>query len=382
MTLRERILSVYRGERPDVVPYMLDLSHWFYHRFHRRWDLSITYERPETELIDYHRRNQVGFYLPNLAPFYRTRYVGDVRVTTRKETVGGEPAITWRLETPSGGIERTRIWNERTYSWQIDRWGFDDEKGLRVFREAMCARRYEPDWDKYRAWDECVGDGGVVYLIGGYSAMGALLNNWMGIEGVSYATVDFPAALHEAVDAVNANMLELVDLLCTAPGEVVFFPDNFSGDVQPPAFFDRWSRRYYAEAVRRLHAAGKRVAVHIDGRLRGALGMIRDTGADCADAVTPAPMGDLPPAQSRAEAGPDFILSGGVPPTLWLPGVSEEAFRKSVLDWLALKESSPRLIANAGDQVPPGAPESRILLMRDLVEEFGRYDGVPANPGM
>ena len=32
MTLRERILAVYRGETPDVVPYMLDLSHWFYHK--------------------------------------------------------------------------------------------------------------------------------------------------------------------------------------------------------------------------------------------------------------------------------------------------------------------------------------------------------------
>ena len=32
MTMRERILAVYRGETPDVVPYMLDLSHWFYHK--------------------------------------------------------------------------------------------------------------------------------------------------------------------------------------------------------------------------------------------------------------------------------------------------------------------------------------------------------------
>jgi len=34
--------------------------------------------------------------------------------------------------------------------------------------------------------------------------------------------------------------------------------------------------------------------------------------------------------------------------------------------------TSPRLIAGAGDQVPPGADERRIGLMRDLVEEHGR----------
>ena len=99
--------------------------------------------------------------------------------------------------------------------------------------------------------------------------------------------------------------------------------------------------------------------------------MIRETGADCADAMTPTPLGDLTPSECREEAGPGFILSGGVSPDLWLPTASEEAFRAAVLEWLALKEQSPRLIANAGDQVPPGAVESRILLMRDLVEEHG-----------
>jgi hypothetical protein len=372
MTLRERILAVFRGEYHDVVPFMLDLSHWFYHRQRRAWDLSVTYEEPEYDLIDYHRRNKVGFYLPNLASFYSIRYPAGVRVTTRKETTKGSPSIVWRFETPAGCIERKRIWNELTYSWQIDRWGFEDERGLCVFRDAMCRRRFEPHWEKYRAWNDYVGDTGVIYLPTGYSGMGCLLNQWMGIEGVSYATVDFPDALQEAVERVNENMLELIDLCCASPAEVIFFSDNFSGDVQSPAFFKRWSAGFYVEAVRRLHAAGKRVAVHIDGRLKGALRMIRDTGADCADAVTPTPMGDLSPAQCREEAGPDFILSGGVPPNLWLPDVPIETFRAAVLDWLALKTSSARLIANAGDQVPPEADESRISLMRDLVEEHGQ----------
>jgi hypothetical protein len=84
-------------------------------------------------------------------------------------------------------------------------------------------------------------------------------------------------------------------------------------------------------------------------------------------------MGDLSPRQCREEAGPDMVLSGGVPPNLWLPEVSDEEFKQSVLDWLAIRKLSPRLVANAGDQVPPGALEYRIELMRELVEEHGRY---------
>ena len=109
MTMRERILAVYRGETPDVVPYMLDLSHWFYHKNRQPWDLTTVYEQPETGLIDYHKRAGVGFYMPNLAAFTSTAYKDDVRASVSKGTRNGVPEITWRLETPLGAIERRRV---------------------------------------------------------------------------------------------------------------------------------------------------------------------------------------------------------------------------------------------------------------------------------
>ncbi len=242
-----------------------------------------------------------------------------------------------------------------------------------MFRYAMATRRFQPRWDRYQAWADEVGDAGVVYVSPGYSTMGYLLSYWMGIERTMFATVDWPTAMRETVEAVNANILDLVDLLATSPAEIVIMGDNFSSDVQPPSFFEAWSRPFYAEAIRRLHSAGKYVAVHIDGRLRGAIRMIRDVGADCGDAITPAPMGDLTPAECRAEAGADFILSGGVSPDLWLPNVPLDVFTAKVLEWLTLRQACPRLIANAGDQVPPGADEDRIKIMRDLVEKHGKY---------
>jgi hypothetical protein len=372
MTIRDRILAVYRGQRPDEVPYMLDLSHWFYHRNNLRWDLSVAYEKPEYALIDYHKRCGVGFYMPNLAGFHATDYPADVRVTVAKRGTPEVPEIVWRMETPLGSIERVRVWNQQTYSWGIKQLGIRNEKDLQVFAYAMRSRRFRPRWDRYRQWVDYVGDCGVVYMSLGYSGMGHLLHYWMGIEGVVYATCDYPELLHETVDAVNTNTLELVDLLCQSPAEVIIMGDNFSSDVQPPSFFNTWTRPYYAEAIRRLHAAGKFVAVHIDGRLRGALSMIRDVGADCADAVTPAPTGDLSAAECREEAGGQFILSGGVSPNLWMPTVPVETFTTHVRVWLAQMDRSFRFIANAGDQVPPGADEGRIALMGALVGQYGK----------
>ena len=84
-------------------------------------------------------------------------------------------------------------------------------------------------------------------------------------------------------------------------------------------------------------------------------------------------MGDLTPQECRDEAGPSLILSGGVAPNLWTKDASDQEFEQAVRAWLELQKRSPRLIANAGDQVPPGACEHRIALMRELVEKFGRY---------
>jgi hypothetical protein len=373
MTLRERILAVYRGETPDVVPYMLDLSHWFYHRNTLPWDISKSYKEPEYKLIDFHRRMGAGFYMPNLASFYSSSYGGDVRATTTKESVGGTPQIRWRLETPLGAIERVRIWDDATYAWAIGKWGVETEQDLKVLGHALGSLTFKPKWPSYDQWNKCVGDGGVVYMPLGYSGMGHLLNYWMGIERTIYGGIDWNDTMHQTVDQINESNLLLVDLVTHSPAEIVIMGDNFSSEIQPPHFFAEWSKPFYTEAIRRLHKAGKYVAVHIDGKLHGSLQMIAECGADCADAVTPKPMGDLTPAECRAEAGDRFILSGGVAPTLWLSNVSDAVFKKAVLEWLDLRKKSPRFIANAGDQVPPGAVEDRIAMMRDLVEEHGRY---------
>ena len=366
-------MAVYRGQQPDVVPCMLDLSHWFYHKRKLPWDLSLSYVDPERELIDYHKQAGVGFYMPNLAAFFSVAYPRDVQVSTHKGIKNGREEIVWRIETADGSIERSRRWEEQTYAWGISKLGIRDERDMRVFQSAMSRREFIPHWDSYRRWDEYVGDGGVVYLPLGYSAMGHLMHYWMGIEAVIYASVDWPELLRETVDAVNENSLQLVDLACESPAEIIIMGDNFSGDFQPASFFEQWSRRYYQEAISRLHRAGKFVAVHIDGKLRGALGMLRAAGADCADAVTPTPMGDLTPEECRAEAGRDFILSGGVSPDLWLPNTPMEVFEAKILEWLEQKKDTFRFMANVGDQVPPGAEERRIGVMRDMVEEHGAY---------
>jgi uroporphyrinogen-III decarboxylase len=306
-----------------------------------------------------------------LGTFFEVSYPEDVKVITTKSK--DDKKITWTIKTPVGSISRTRIWHNSTYSWGIKNWEIKTEDQLEILACALENREFKFLPEKYQAWVDYIGDYGVCYIVSGYSGMGQLLNYWMGVEGVMYATMDFPDKLKNVIDRINQNCLRLINVLAESPAEIIILGDNFSSDIQPPYFYNKWSKAYYDEAIKRLHKKGKFVAVHIDGRLSGAIEMIRDSGADCGDAITPKPMGDLTPEQCRDAAGDDFILSGGVPPDLWLPKVDENVFRQAVVDWLELRKRSPRLIANAGDQVPPGAEEDRIEIMRDLVNNHGKY---------
>ena len=374
MTPRERILAVYNGQKPDRVPYMLDLSHYYLHRFQLPWDLCNGYPEPDKGLMDFTRKMGAAFYCPQQTYFWKTEFANDVKSSAVTNVVNGVPEIVWRFDTPIGSIERIRVWEQGSYSWAIKKWGVTTEKDLEVLAYAMSSRRYTAIPQNYEDWANYIGEDGLVYLNSGYSAMGYLLNYWMGVENTVYATYDFEDVMEECVQKINDNILDQIRMMASEfSAPVIIMGDNFSSDVQSPPFFQRWSKDFYAKAFEIIHAHGKKVAVHVDGKLKGAIAMMRETGADCIDAVTPGSVGGYTAAEARAEAGKNLILSGGIPNELWYTYSDIRDFEKAVKDWLALKEVSPALIAAAGDQVPPGAEESRILRMGELVEEYGYY---------
>jgi uroporphyrinogen-III decarboxylase len=83
-------------------------------------------------------------------------------------------------------------------------------------------------------------------------------------------------------------------------------------------------------------------------------------GIDGADAVTPAPWGDLSPQQCRDEAGPKLVLSGGVPPSSFSSQVPLGILNEQIDAWLDLRRQSPALIIAPGDQVPPDGDLDRV----------------------
>ena len=361
MTPRQQLLAVYTGGQVDSVPALADLSYW--HAGHGGGKFipgktdGANREKIDA-LLDLHRRTGAAIHL-NLGTFYREVHGAGVRVASG---IRGENYFH-RFETPVGMVEEVREWSPVSFSWPIIHHMLQDAEDLKVVRYVYENLGYETDWEQFLAVDACVGDIGLPLVQVPYTGLGFLMSRYAGVELTVMLAMDSPAELEETLAAINAAHEKVCRLMAEGPSQVLFHSDNLSADVQSPP----WLERYSGDAFRRMatiaHDHGKPIITHIDGRLRGLLRTTRDLGIDGADAVSPAPWGDLSPAECRHEAGPHYVLSGGVPPGSFNPAIPLEVFDAQVEAWLDLRRQSPALIIAPGDQLPPDGDLGRVTRM-------------------
>ncbi len=363
-----RVRAVYLGRRPDQVPLLLDLSHWYKKNRHVPFNLA-GFSGVEQGLVDLHKQVGAVAYC-EMGGFY-TLASDDPEVTLETRTENG--VFSTRVVTPLGALREERVFNPASYSYGIRKHLLDSPADFPIIEYLMARLQCQPRWEWYRAWQTALGDLAYPYAQLPYSGSGYLISRYFGVEKTIYAILDEPDRVQRLVDAVNACNLRILDALLDGLFETLIISDNYDSNVQTRDFFDRYVRDYYTEVARRLHAKGKYLAVHVDGESRGVLGWLAACGVDCADAVTPAPMFALTPAQMRTEAGPDLILSGGIPATLFGPGVSDAQFDDCVKRWLETRLTSHRLFMAAGDQVPIETPFHRIVRLQELVATYGQY---------
>jgi hypothetical protein len=292
-------------------------------------------------------------------------------VTYRSSTVKG--VFRTEIATPIGRLSEERVFNEKSYSYGIRKHLLESVRDFPIVQFLMDNLECIPRWDRYAEWSSALGNLGFPYCQLPYSGLGYLISRHFGVERTVYAIADYPNEVRTLVEAINRRNLAVLDAIIDGPFQVLLVSDNFDSNVQTREFFDAYSRDYYTEVAGRLHKKGKHLAVHVDGEMRGALGLMGDCGVDCIDAATPRPMFSLTPSEARAEAGTDMILSGGIPPTVFGTQGSDAEFEGAVRNWLETRWTSARLILAAGDQVPPDASLSRIRSLPDLIGQFGRY---------
>jgi hypothetical protein len=288
LNIRERILAAVTWGEPDRIP--LTVYDWML-------------PRGTTERM----LRESGVGLITRLPAHRVEH-RQVEVFTREYQENGRKLIRRTIHTPVGDVWQTL---EPDTAYGTSNWiqehfikGPEDYRVMEFFfRDPI----YHDNFDVIRETQRRMGDDGLVMVRVAKSPIQEMLYQLMGYERFAFDYHD----CRDLFDSLHAAMVkryeELYDFAAGSPAEIIQLGDNISSDVVGRERFRNYLMPEYTKLKARLAGAGKRLAVHMDGRLAS---LKKDIGAaefDIVEAMTPPPMGDVSVREAR-ESWPDKAL--------------------------------------------------------------------------
>lgn len=382
MTHRQRFFALMDDQACDRTPFFPDITDWYKARrtargepqqfgtgqiiydddpFHRR-QVDMPERFRDMTLLDFYRAFDWGCPIHAYDAFGTTYE----KVTIEQRREGRERRRT--AQTPVGTLET--VFGMAPYgSEAIVRYpvkGPDDVAAVEYWARDS---HYSGNARAVQRTLDTLGDMGVVDLPVGRTPFGLLVQELMGYEALAFALADDPGSVHRLLEALAAGFWERVKIAEELPGRVVIITDHADENLISPRWFEQYCLPYYQEAKSRLGKAGKLLSTHLDGNIRGLLGLLPEAGFDLLDGCTPSPMGNYEVEDLARVLGPELKTYCGVPSTLFATRIPTEdilAYGSRIVDRL-----SPNVVLNVGDVLPPDGDIDQVIALGAMVAEGG-----------
>ncbi len=284
MDSRERILAAMAWEEPDRVP--LTIYDWMIprgteERELRRLGLGIITRLPAHRL----EHRQVHF---SSVEYWEER--GDQIAHLRRNTIHTPVGEVWQVAQLDAAYGSS--WILEHYIKAPADYAVMDY----VYRDAIC----HDNLAAIHQAQEMLGGDGLVIVRVAKGPIQEMLYQMMGMERFAIDLYE----RRDLVDGLYATMVERYDelyaLAAETPAEILQSADNITSDVVGVERFRRYCMPCYERHMASIRDTGKRLAVHMDGRLRSLREPIAEAALDIVEAFTPTPVGDVSVAEARS----------------------------------------------------------------------------------
>lgn len=363
MTEKQRFEAVLDGVRPDRTPWYADMG--YYHHYLAQTDRLTPEWGGEAGYFNMCRDLKCGVMYYGRCPL-KIHQGGGVEFASRTY---GDTTYSQYM-TPIGAISQTTVYSRKSYSGGITKHFVETIEDLRVMCHICENMRYEADFAPYERIRELMGENGVIFNIPPIcvSAVQKLVTRWSGVENLVNVMAGDIEEFDEIIERIQEADSPIYDIVCDFGERYVEFCDNLSSEVTGRRIFEKYNMPYYKKLTDKLHKAGKKVGIHIDGTLSPCLSLLPQCGFDLAESVTPAPVGDIGLEDLRPAVGDDFIIMGGLPGALFSERYSEQYFDDYLKQLAKISKPGEKFIIGAADQVPPDAVIGRMRKVREMVE--------------
>jgi uroporphyrinogen-III decarboxylase len=287
MDVHERILAAMTWQEPDQVPLTI-------------YDWMIPTGAAEREL------REMGLGIITRLPAHRVEH-REVQHDSTEYWEGGRHLLRRTIRTPVGEVSQVSQL-EAAYgsTWILEHYIKRPEDYATmeyVYRDGI----YHDNYQAIRAAQEALGGDGLVMVRVAKGPIQEILYQMTGLERFAIDFYERREFIDSLYDVMVGRYDELYDLAAGAPVEILQSADNITSDVVGVERFERYCVPCYERHKRSIACTGKRLAVHLDGRLRALKDAIAAAPFDIVEAFTPAPVGDVTVAEARA-AWPDKAL--------------------------------------------------------------------------
>jgi corrinoid protein of di/trimethylamine methyltransferase len=395
MTHKQRIRAAFRGEMPDLLPYVPRIDLWYNansyagtlpekHRGRTRDEISraegwalhkqlpdyLDVSGPEDML---HRG--IGIMTPRQAIF-RYRFTSNVDVRVKQD------GDTTRVEyhTPIGVADTTMRFTEDLkkagstipfIAEHIIR-GRDD---YRIVTYVFQNLELSPDYERFRQWEQEAGEDGFCSAFTTHcgSPIHHIQKDLIDATAFFLHYHDYQKEMAELAEAIEHHYHQWLKIAADSPAEAIGWGSNYDETITYAPYFEKEILPWLQKVCDALHGSGKVVNTHCDGENQGLMDLIKQTRADMAEAVCPHPMTKLTIEEYYRWWADEMTIFGGIPSNILLADSASDDEFEAYLDFL-FKSIGPgrRFVVGIADTTPPDAIFERLVRIAERVEREGR----------
>lgn len=235
-----------------------------------------------------------------------------------------------------------------------------------TFERAACSGE-----DEYARIETAIGDDGLYLPTLDPSPVQQLLELDMGLIGFYGLLQDHPREMADLLEAMQqARRQEWEIVAGCSPAAALIAVENTSSTMISPDIYRRYSLPQLREIVDICHAHGKLAIFHMCGLLWHLLPVIRETGLDGINALTPPPHGDTTIEQALDVCGEDLIILGGIfdGSVFQAPEVTRAQLHRALEELYTPRVRRAKLLLWFGADGLP-TPLERFLAVKEWFEE-------------
>jgi methylmalonyl-CoA mutase cobalamin-binding domain/chain len=390
-----------RGETPDRLPYTPRFDLWYNSNAYRGtlpkrhrgrshdeiaraegWALHKVI--PELlEVVDPQENVTRGIGLYSLKENgYKINFSPNVKLEVKKSRRGDEEATRVEYHTPKGVVSTKEVINEEMRNAGVSITWVQEHAIKRPEDYEIWAYIFEnitvtADYDRYRAWQQHIGEDGVAVMMGTFSASPVhhIQRDFLDATEFFFHYNDHRREMQRLAEAIGRVYDQILEITAESPAEVVLWGANYDDMITYPPYFQKELAPWLRKASETLSARGKLLLCHCDGENQGLIDLIADSGMHVAEAVCCAPMTKLPiEAYYERWCRPGKLtIMGGLIQSMLSPATASVEELNAYLDHL-FKAVAPgrRLILSVADTTPPNADFDRLAIIGERVEKEGR----------